>query len=125
MHGLDLNGYRTKVRGDYVRWYETIIAAHTAVTDAVSHAERLESERYLVWQEEGQNDLEASNVHAEKAVRGSTDLFTKQEFDPWKDEFETALDEYGIAWYLNSIQHEEDTGFVHYEWVWEVLDGEN
>ena len=32
-----------------------------------------------------------------------------------------ALDAAGIAWYLNSIQYEEDTGLIHYEWVWEVV----
>ena len=29
-------------------WYDTVIAAHTAVTDAVSHFERLDSDRYFV-----------------------------------------------------------------------------
>lgn len=102
-------------------WQEQIVAAHLAVTDAVSHSLRLKSERYFVWQEDGANDLEANNIHAEKSVTGTTDLFTKQEFDPWKEQFEAALDAAGIAWYLNSIQYEEDTGFLHYEWVWEVM----
>lgn len=102
-------------------WQEQIVAAHLAVTDAVSHSLRLKSERYFVWQEDGANDLEANNIHAEKSVTGTTDLFTKQEFDPWKEQFEAALDAAGIAWYLNSIQYEEDTGFLHYEWIWEVM----
>ena len=71
-------------------WQERIIAAHTAVTDAVSHGQRMQSERYFVWQEDGANDLEADGVHAEKSVTGTTDLFTKQEFDPWKEQFEAA-----------------------------------
>lgn len=102
-------------------WYERVISAHTAVTDVVSHAQRMKSSRYFVWQEDGANDLEAGNIHIEKAVTGTTDLFTKQEFDPWKDAFEQSLDRSGLAWYLNSIQYEEDTGFWHYEWVWEVV----
>ena len=103
-------------------WQETIIAAHTAVTDAVSHAERLHSERYFVWQEDGATDLYAEGVHQDRAVRGTTDLFTKQEFDPWAADLEASFDrESKIAWYLNSVQYEEDTGFFHYEWVWEVL----
>ena len=60
-------------------WYETIIAAHTAVTDQVSHLERMRSERYFVWQEDGRNDLEADGEHVETAVTGSTDLYTRQE----------------------------------------------
>lgn len=105
-----------------MKWHEKIIAAHLEITDAVSHAERLESERYFVWQEMGANDLTANDGHAEKAMMGATDLFTKREFDPWKEAFEKSLDENGITWYLNSIQYEEETGFFHYEWYWEVLD---
>lgn len=102
-------------------WYERIIAAHAAVTDSVSHAVRLKSDRYFVWMEDGRNDFEVGNRHAEKAVEGTTDLYTKQEFDPWAAQFEAALDADGhIAWYLNSVQYEEDTGFFHYEWVWQV-----
>lgn len=101
-------------------WYETIIAAHTAVTDSVSHNERMKSDRYFVWGEMGQDDLEASNIHAEKAVTGYTDLYTKIEFDPWKDQIEESFDKYGIFWSLNSVQYEEETGFTHYEWYWSV-----
>lgn len=102
-------------------WYERIISAHTAVTNQVSHCERMKSDRYFVWQEDSRNDFMAGNLHAEKAVEGTTDLYTKQEFDPWADAFETALDADGtIAWRLNSVQYEEDTGFHHYEWVWQV-----
>lgn len=102
-------------------WYDTIKAAHLAVTDAVSHAKRIQSSRYFVWQEDGANDLEADGRHAEGAVTGTTDLFTKQEHDPWVEALGESMSGYGIAWYLSSVQYEEDTGFFHYEWVWEVL----
>lgn len=101
-------------------WYEKLIAAHTTVTDAVSHSERMKSDRYFVWQEDGTNDLLAGDGHVEQAVTGTTDLFTKQEFDPWVDEFGESLSNHGISWSLNSVQYEEDTGFYHYEWAWEV-----
>lgn len=102
-------------------WYETVIAAHTAVTDQVSHDTHMKSDRYFVWGERGANDLEANDVHAEKAVLGYTDLYTKQEFDPWKGQIEESFDKFGIAWSLNSVQYEEETGFTHYEWYWEVV----
>ena len=102
-------------------WYERIIACHTSVTNSVSHARRLKSNRYFVWMEDGSNDFEAGNRHAEKVVEGTTDLYTKVEFDPWAEQFEAALDADGvIAWSLNSTQYEEETGFHHYEWVWQV-----
>lgn len=103
-------------------WRENIVAAHLSVTDAVKHSEFMESDRYFVWQEDGANDLMAGGVHAEKAVTGTTDLFTKNEFDPWKEEIEAAFDASPyIFWELNSVQYEENTGFYHYEWVWEVV----
>lgn len=101
-------------------WYERIIKAHRTVTDAVSHRKRLKSERYFVWQEDGANDLETDDAHGEQAVTGTTDLFTKQEFDPWVEELGESFSSHGIAWYLESVQYEEDTGFFHYEWAWEV-----
>jgi len=104
-------------------WYEKIIAVHTAVTDAVSHGQRLNSDRYFVWQEEGAADLEANGRHIERAMTGTTDLFSKQEFDPWREAFEAALDNAGIAWSLNSVQFEADTGFWHWEWLWGVRYG--
>lgn len=101
-------------------WYERIIAAHTAVTDSVSHSARLASDRYFVWQEDGSNDLSGDNGHVETAVTGTTDLYTKQEFDPWADALGESLSSYGIPWTLDNVQYEEDTGFYHYEWLWEV-----
>lgn len=102
-------------------WFERIVAAQTAVTDAVSHGKKLEeSERYFVWQEEGSNDLTADNGHGETVMTGTTDLFTKNEFDPWVTQLGESLSSHGIAWYLNSVQYEEETGFFHYEWVWGV-----
>lgn len=104
-----------------MKWYEAVIAAHRAVTDAVSHGGRMESSRYFVWQEDGQNDYAVAGRHGEQAVTGTTDLFTKQEFDPWKEQFEAALDASPyLVWRLNSVQFEADTLFWHYEWVWEV-----
>ena len=104
-------------------WYETIIAAHTAVTNAVSHGQRMKSDRYFVWQEDGANDLEANDSHGEKAMQGTTDLFSKTEFDPWAEAIGESLSSYGIAWYLSSVEYEDETGFWHWEWVWEVAYG--
>ncbi len=53
-----------------MKWHEKIIAAHLEITDAVSHAERLESERYFVWQEMGANDLTANNRTCRKGNDG-------------------------------------------------------
>ena len=82
-------------------WYDRIVAAHREVTDAVSHYARIKSDRYLVWQEDGANDLEAGGAH--EALEAALDA------DP------------AIAWSKESVQYEEDTGLIHHEWRWEVL----
>lgn len=74
---------------------------------------------YLVWMEDGSNDLLADNVHAEKICQGTIDLYTNQENDPMMESVPEALEGIGAAYYLNSVQYEEDTGLIHYEWVWE------
>ena len=103
-----------------MEWYEKVILAHTAVTDAVSHGKRLKSERYFVWIEAERDDLNANNAHAEKLQRGYTDLFTRREFDPWAGEFEDSLDRLGIPWRRTATLYEEDTGLWHYRWSWGV-----
>ena len=104
-------------------WREKIVAAHAAVTNAVSHYYRVKSDRYLVWQEERAEDLVADSRHAERAMRGTTDLYTKIDGDPWADALDAALTAQGIAWYRNTVQYEPETGLIHTEWVWEVTDG--
>ena len=102
-------------------WFEKIIAIHLSVTDQVSHLQRMKSDRYFVWQEDGEHTLHAGNGHAETAVTGSTDLFTKKEFDPWVEAFSKALEDAGIPWSYEFIELEEDTGFYHHTWDWEVI----
>lgn len=101
-------------------WYERVIAAHVAVTDSVSHVERLTSDRYFVWREDGRRDLSAENAHAEQAVTGVTDLYTKLTFDSWADELGESLSSHGIAWSLIGVDYEEETEFFHYTWDWAV-----
>ncbi len=104
-----------------MRWYEKIIAAHTAVTSAVSHIMHLKSERYFVWQEDGENVLYADGEYSARAMSGSTDLYTKQEFDPWVDELGKSFRENDIPYSYIFVEYEEDTGFYHHSWDWEVL----
>lgn len=74
---------------------------------------------YLVWAEDGANDLESNNAHGERMYQGTIDLYTKTENDPLMDQVPQALEAIGAAWYLNSVQYEDDTGLIHWEWVWE------
>ena len=106
-----------------MHWYEKLIGAHLSVTDKVSHSGRLKSNRYFVWDEDGLNRLKGDMKTAESAVTGRTDLYTKTELDPWGPQLEAALDEAGIFWSRESVTYEEETGFWHWSWDWEVLTG--
>ena len=75
---------------------------------------------YGVYAEEGANDLVANGQHVERATRLTVDYFTRTVES--RQVIENALEQVHAAWYLNSIQFESDTGYVHLEWVVEVLD---
>jgi hypothetical protein len=78
---------------------------------------------YIVWAEDGEGDtVHADGQKVERALTGTIDYFTKTENDPVVQQIEAALDsDDGLAWKLNSIQHEHDTGYIHFEWVWELV----
>lgn len=77
---------------------------------------------YIVWAEDGEaGAVHTDNQKAEQVIQGTIDYFTKTEFDPAVDQIQEKLNSVDIAWRLNSIQHEQDTGYIHYEWVFEVV----
>ena len=75
---------------------------------------------FLVWAEDGDNAVWADDQMIEQAITGTTDYFTQEEFDSAIDAIQNANISLGIAWRLNSVQYEEDTSLIHYEWTWEV-----
>ncbi len=76
---------------------------------------------YIVWGEDGQGEADyTDNEMAGQAIQGTVDYFTKTENDPLFSKLQKSLSLHGIPFYLRSIQYEEETGFIHYQWVWEV-----
>ena len=78
-------------------------------------------EKYIVWSEDGQ----AGATHADNKMdiqvkEGTVDLFTKNEYDPAFDEIQKAMNKADMSWRWESTQYEEDTEYIHHEWVWEV-----
>ncbi|AKL96625.1 hypothetical protein CACET_c31810 [Clostridium aceticum] len=81
-----------------------------------------EKGNYIVWAEDGQGDSGyADNRMTTQVIQGTIDYYTKTEFDPVFKQIQEKLNSVDIAWRLNSIQHEENTGYIHYEWVWEMV----
>ena len=77
----------------------------------------------LVWQEDGEGDsFHAGNCKAEQAIHGTVDYFTQQEYDPAVDAIQDALEGIRAGWSLASVQYEEDTRLIHFEWEWTVAE---
>lgn len=77
---------------------------------------------YIVWAEDGEGASDhADGQKTTQIIQGTIDYFTKTEFDPVFGYIQDKLNSADIAWYLNSIQHEKDTGYIHFEWVWEMV----
>lgn len=75
---------------------------------------------YGVFAEDWENVLTADDQHQETAVQGTVDYFTRDASGAPKTAIEQALGSFTCSWRLESIQFEEDTGYIHYEWVVEV-----
>lgn len=81
-----------------------------------------QSDKYIVWAEDGEADsTSGDNKKIDQVLQGTIDYFTKTEFDPNFQVIQEKLNSAEISWRLNSIQREEDTGYIHYEWVWELI----
>lgn len=106
----------------YQQRLKQIGEVHKAVIPNVYHYFRSQlPPPYGIWQEVGSVQYDANNTAAESAISGSTDYFTKEEFDPVVDGIMKAFRESKFLWRLESVQYEEETGLIHYEFVWEVL----
>ena len=92
------------------------------VSDNVGHYEAVEkTDQYIVWAEYSEgSSVEGDNRKENQSIQGTIDYFTRTEFDPIVDDIQEALIDAEISFYLNSVQYEEETKYIHYEWVWEV-----
>lgn len=99
---------------------DRIKAALLTVGVPVDHYEATQrTDKYIVWAEDGTNTLYADGRLSELAWTGTVDYFTKTEGDPTIDDIWTALEAVG-ACSLISVQYEAETGYIHYEWAFEV-----
>lgn len=85
-------------------------------------ADKLHSD-YGVYALDGWNDLLADGKHTERFVEGTVDLFARSgRGDTQAALIEAALENTGAIWRLNYGPHyEPDTGYTHWEWVFNVL----
>lgn len=72
---------------------------------------------YGVLQLASGKDFVADGVHVERGTQGYLEYFTRDPSGTPRTAIETVLNKL-CSWYLNSVQYEQDTHYVHYEWVW-------
>ncbi len=79
-------------------------------------------DKYIVWAEDTESDAGyGDNKKTTQVIQGTIDYFTKTEYDPNFELIQVKLNSIDIAWRLNSIQYEDETKFIHYEWVFEFI----
>ena len=76
---------------------------------------------YGVWGEERGRDFTADNSHAETATVCFASYFTRDDSGAPRRKIEAELNALRFPWRLNSIQYEDDTGYIHFEWLVTVL----
>lgn len=78
-------------------------------------------DKYIVWAEDNQSgSLQGDNQMLEQIIQGTIDYFTKTEYDENISKIQQALNDNEISFRLNSVQYEDDTKFIHYEYTFEV-----
>lgn len=101
---------------------EKVKDALLTVTENVWHYEALtKADQYIVWAEDKEgSSVEGDNYKLEQSIQGTIDYYTKNEDDANVEAIQTALKAARIAFYLNSAQFEDETQYIHHEWVFEV-----
>lgn len=90
--------------------------------DIVFHYWRpVKSAPMCIWQEDGEKSFRADLREREQGITGTVDYFTQTEYDPNIDKVQTALNEACSNWNINSVQYEEETKLIHYEWTFTVI----
>lgn len=93
-----------------------------SVMENVGHYEALnQTDKYIVWAEDSEgSSVEGDNHKLEQSIQGTIDYYTKSEDDSNVEGIQAALKAARISFYLSSTQYEDETQFIHYEWVFEV-----
>jgi hypothetical protein len=97
-------------------------ALDTALPGLASHYYRKPaSYPACIWQEDGEGEsFRADFREREQAIHGTVDYFTQTEYDPNIDVIQDVLNGIMHTWRIKSVQYEEETKLIHYEWEWEA-----
>lgn len=78
---------------------------------------------YGTFAESDESRFRANNRHAEQLTIAYVNLFTRDDTGAVKEpveDFFRSIENGGkvtFSWYLSTVQFEEETGYIHYEWL--------
>lgn len=76
---------------------------------------------WIVWSEDGETtSFDGDNHKGEQQIHGTIDCFTQTEYDPLLDSIQEALNTADVGWKLVSVQYEDETKLIHYEWEFNI-----
>lgn len=78
---------------------------------------------YCIWQEDGEGEsIHSDNHKEEQVITGTIDYFTRKEYDENFEAIQRVLNELeNCGWNLSSVQYEEETNLIHYEWNFQII----
>lgn len=78
---------------------------------------------FCIWAEDAEGmSIWQDNHNAEQVISGTIDYFTLKEFDETVELIQQALNETeNVGWRLNSVQYEDETNLIHFEWEFDVI----
>lgn len=78
-------------------------------------------DKYIVWSEKGeQAAIYGEDNKQVQILVGIISYFTKTENDENVDLIQSALREHEIIFLLDSVEYDESTGFIRYDWEFKV-----
>lgn len=80
---------------------------------------------FVVWGEDGEDSaIDANDRKEEQAITGFLDYYTKVEYDERVDAIQAILydlqGEAPFGWRLDSVQYEDETNLIHFQWLWVI-----
>lgn len=79
-------------------------------------------DQYIIWTEMSEGtSAHGNNQKYDYSIVGTVDYFTKVDMDPNLTLIRVAMMNADISFTLESVQYEEETGYIHYEWGFEVI----
>jgi hypothetical protein len=102
---------------------ETILTAlETAKLSFAHHAwSHAPDGDYGVYAEDSGDDFMSDDIHAERGTNYWFHYFTRDDSSTPRTTIEAAFNAAKAPWYLNTVQYENDTGYIHYEWSVGIL----